>query len=167
MASSRFFLRSPSASSLIATAGPCSNPSGDFRSPVMSRSSSIGASRSASCQLPASIQAFASSGVRRIAAPHARSSDVTRAMCVRRRSLTCAHVGNPEVWRRTISEDDVVDQSGFADPHGADGRIAVAYVVYTLKGVGVHRCQVTGREPGHSFEPVSYTHLTLPTNREV
>src|SRR5450759_1804847 len=152
MASSRLFLRSPSASSLIATAGPCSRPSGDFRSPVMSRSSRIGASRSASCQVPASIQAFASSAVRRIAAPHARSSAVTRAMCARRRSLTCAHVGNPELWRRTISEDDVVDQSGLADPHGADGCIAVAYVIYPLKGVGIHRREITRREPRHSFE---------------
>src|SRR5882672_2565639 len=124
----------------------------------MSRSSAIGASRRASCQLPASIQAFASSAVSRIAAPHARSSDVTRAMWARRRSLTWAHVGNPEVWSCTMSEDDVVDQFGFADPYCANGSIAMAHVVDTLKRVGIHDSHVAWGKSNHPFEHT-------PTNR--
>src|SRR5207237_7747373 len=97
----------------------------------------IGASRNASCQVPASIQAFASSGGIRIAAPHARSKDVTRWMCASRRSVTCAHVGNPEVCSCTISEDDVVDQFGFTDPNCTDRSITMTHSVDPLKRVGI------------------------------
>jgi hypothetical protein len=59
-------------------------------------------------------------------------------MCARRRSLTWAHVGNPEVWSCTMSEDDVIDQFGLADAHCANGSIAVTHVVDPLQGVGIH-----------------------------
>src|SRR5258705_2477404 len=117
----------------------------------MSRSSAIGASRSASCHVPASIQALASSAVRRIAAPHARSSEVTRAMWARRRSLTSAHTGNPDAWSWTMSEDDVVDQLGFAHPYRTDCGITVSHIVHALEGVSVHGCELPRRKPRHSL----------------
>src|SRR6267143_3698722 len=79
-------------------------------------------------------------------------------MCARRRSLTCAQVGNPEVWSCTMSEDDVVDQSGFADTDGADRRIAVSYVVDALEGVCVHRRVIARRQ---SYDALQHT----PANR--
>src|ERR1700694_3761795 len=79
-------------------------------------------------------------------------------MCARRRSLTCAQVGNPDVWSCTISEDDVVDQSGFADPYRPDCGIAVANAVDALERVGVHCRQVARRQSNHSLEHA-------PTNR--
>src|ERR1700686_2757993 len=73
-------------------------------------------------------------------------------MCAKRRSLTCAQVGNPEVWSSTMSEDDVVDQPGFTDSDGADCGIAVACVVDALKRVGVHRSEIARRQSNYALE---------------
>ena len=40
--------------------------------------------------------------------------------------------------------------------------LRIGFFEHGGKGLGV-----LGEQPGHAFEPVSYTHLTLPTNREV
>src|SRR5688572_32955918 len=79
-------------------------------------------------------------------------------MCANLRSLTCAHTGNPEAFVWVISEDDVVYQLGFAHANGADGRIAVAHVVDTLKGVGVNHREITGSQ---SYNPLQHA----PANR--
>src|ERR1700674_594141 len=79
-------------------------------------------------------------------------------MCAKRRSLTCAQVGNPDVCSCTISEDDVVDQPGFADPYRPDCGIAVTNTVDALERVGVPRRQVAGGQPDYALQHA-------PTNR--
>src|SRR6266550_3231297 len=73
-------------------------------------------------------------------------------MCANRRSVTCAHAGSPDVCSWTISEDDVVDQFGFADPNGADGSITMTHIVDALKRVGVHDREITRRKSDDSLE---------------
>src|ERR1700681_2551845 len=73
-------------------------------------------------------------------------------MWARRRELTCAHTDTPDAWTATMSEDDVVDQSGFSDSHGADSRVAMVNVVHALKRVSVDGSEVARREPNHTLE---------------
>src|SRR5687768_16045285 len=71
--------------------------------------------------MPASIHAFASSGLRRMAADQARRSEVTRSMCASRLFPTHAHSGNPLASVLIIAaEGHVVDEPRLSDTRGHD-----------------------------------------------
>ena len=51
-------------------------------------------------------------------------------------------------------------------PDLLEGRITLQGYIAKLRGFWWHRVRVDG-QPRGIYNPVSYTHLTLPTNREV
>src|SRR5690242_10512607 len=55
----------------------------------------------------------------------------------------------PEV---AASENDVVDQPGFANPNSANCRVAVSHRVHALEGVGVYDGEIAWRETRHPLE---------------